>query len=189
MFIADIVLNELFLVSQNCDDIRAMKTLFLNRHAKSSWNHPGLSDHDRPLNDRGMLNAPLMAARFADTESVDLIVSSSANRALTTAQSFAKSLGHEEIKIEKSIYGAGVHEMIELIVNLPSSLGSVILFGHNPTFSILAQYLDHGFSDHMVTCSLVKIEFEIDSWEMVSQDSGRLVYHHYPRMYDEMKDL
>lgn len=168
-----------------------MKTIHLNRHAKSSWKDASLRDHDRPLNKRGRINAPFMAERFAESYSVDAIVSSSAARALETANAFAQALGWNEdsIHIEPAIYGAGIREMMDIIQSLDSYWDSVILFGHNPTFSSLAHHLDHGFNDYLVTCARASLTFELDDWDAVIRDSGRVTEYVYPRQYPEMENL
>ncbi|NNC83061.1 MAG: hypothetical protein HKN79_05745 [Flavobacteriales bacterium] len=168
-----------------------MKTLYINRHAKSSWKDHSLRDHDRPLNKRGHINAEFMAARFAEETQVDAIISSPAVRALSTARYFAKALGkgENEIQVEPVIYGAGVREMVQLLDQLSDEIQSVIVFGHNPTFTDLAYHLDHSFTSHLVTCARVRIDFEIEEWAALGSDCGKVVYHHYPRMYPEMADL
>ncbi len=168
-----------------------MKTIYLNRHAKSSWNHPYSSDFERGLNKRGKVNAEYMSKRFAlETRDV-IIVSSPAARALSTARYFAKAMGikDQEIIQVALIYGAGAREMLELIQSFDDSWNSVILFGHNPTFSELASLLDNSFQDHMVTCARVKISCDVDSWKHVIPDIGHVDYHDYPRKHPEMKDL
>lgn len=168
-----------------------MKTIYLNRHAKSSWSRPYTSDFERGLNKRGKINAEYMANRFADEIEDVKIVSSPAVRALTTARFFARSLGisDHDIKQVDLIYGASAREMLKLIQSFDDSWNSVILFGHNPTFTELATLLDHSFRDHMVTCARVKVVCDIDSWEHIIPDIGQVQYHDYPRKYPEMKDL
>lgn len=166
-----------------------MKTLFINRHAKSSWKNRSLRDFDRPLNKRGKINAPFMAERFAKEEKIDLIISSPAERAKQTAFAFQKAceLPVEQFHFNENIYGAGVSEMLDIVNGISDEHGSVMLFGHNPTFSELAWFFDHNFNDHMVTCARVKVEFDVDSWSFVAKNSGRIVDHDYPRKYAEME--
>lgn len=168
-----------------------MKTLFLNRHAKSNWKNPGQVDIERPLNKRGKLNAKFMAERFAKEKTIDLFLSSPARRAIDTARAFILAQGRSisELQIEKLIYGAAVRDMISMINQLDDKIDSVIIFGHNPTFNDLTYYLDHAFHEHLVTCARVKIEFDHDSWSMVSANNGRVVYVDKPRDHEEMKDL
>jgi phosphohistidine phosphatase len=166
-----------------------MKTLYINRHAKSSWKDLNISDFDRSLNKRGKINAGFMAERFAEDAQIDIIISSPAIRALSTAEAFAEALGIDRIQAESSIYGAGIREMVHIINSIPNQFESALIFGHNPTFTNLAHHLDHNFNDHLVTCARVKFEFEVDDWGMIGSDSGIAVSHHYPRMYPEMENL
>lgn len=168
-----------------------MKTIYLNRHAKSSWNRPYTSDFERGLNKRGKLNAKFMAERFALEVKHVQIISSPAVRALSTAKQFALAMGalEKDILQTDSIYGAGTDDMLKLIQDLDDTCSEVILFGHNPTFTDLAYELDHSFQDHLVTCARVKIECEVDSWTHVSSDIGSVIYHDYPRKYPEMENL
>ena len=132
-----------------------------------------------------------MADKFAEEEDVDLMISSPAVRARTTAKYFAEAMKmpKERIILEERIYGASVGEMLSIINGIDNMYDSVILFGHNPTFSSLASYLDRGFRDYLVTCARVKIEFNVGLWEQISEDSGEVVDHDYPRKYPEMADL
>ncbi len=168
-----------------------MKTLYLNRHAKSSWNRPYTTDFERGLNKRGDINAKFMSERFAKESASIPIVSSPAARALATATYFAEAMGVSEHEIVKDpvIYGASSTEMLRLIQGLTDEWDAVILFGHNPTFSELAYLLDHSFADHMVTCSRVKISCDVASWAHIIPDIGVVDYHDYPRKYPEMENL
>jgi len=168
-----------------------MKTLHINRHAKSSWKDNSLRDYDRPLNKRGKINAAFMAEKFANDHTIDLIMSSPAKRAKRTAQYFAAALGIDEntIQYEEMIYGSDVSELMNLLKAVPKEIESVMLFGHNPTFTELAWHLDHNFRAHVVTCARVQIEFDVDDWSLIGKDLGRMVAHHYPRMFPEMEDL
>ncbi|NND77818.1 MAG: hypothetical protein HKN39_06510 [Flavobacteriales bacterium] len=168
-----------------------MKTLFINRHAKSSWKNHSLRDFDRPLNKRGKINAPFMAERFAQNETIDFIISSPAERAKKTAMAFqeACAISEEQFRFEQDIYMASVSEILRIVNSIPDKYNSVMLFGHNPTFSELAWYFDHNFNDHLVTCARVKVEFDLDRWSLIGKNLGRVVDHDYPRKYKEMENL
>lgn len=143
-----------------------MKKLILVRHAKSSWDDPSLPDHDRPLNDRGKRDAPKMGERLAKRSVVpDLILSSSAVRALTTAQIIAEKIGYDRkaIVVDRRIYGAQVSSLLYLIQELDDKYDKVMLFGHNPELAELA----HRFSDDiedMPTCAVVELTFDVKRW-------------------------
>ncbi|MFC1467062.1 MAG: histidine phosphatase family protein [Candidatus Brachytrichaceae bacterium NZ_4S206] len=143
-----------------------MKKLILVRHAKSSWDDPTLPDHDRPLNDRGQRDAPKMGERLAKRGVLpDLILSSSAVRALTTAQIIAEKIGYDRkaIVVDRRIYGAQASTLLYLIQELDDAHKQVMLFGHNPELTELA----HRFSDDiedMPTCAVVELTFDVNRW-------------------------
>ena len=168
-----------------------MKTIHINRHAKSSWKSNANSDHDRPLNKRGKINAKFMSKLFASDNSVDLIISSTATRAKKTAIEFAKALGKStsEIQLTEKIYAADTSRIMDVINVVDDKHDSIMLFGHNPGFSDLAAYLDGNFGGDLVTCARVKIVFEVDTWAAIGMDSGQVVEHDYPRKYPEMANL
>lgn len=163
-----------------------MKTLYLCRHAKSSWADLGMEDFDRPLNDRGLRNAPHMAQTFKERgEPVDLIMSSPANRALTTAHFFAKNLKlpAERFVQNKSIYHAERSALLRIVQELPDSAQRVMLFGHNPGFSELVQHLCDGGVGDLPTCGLVRIDLPVNEWQLASRDLGTLVWFDYPKRH------
>ena len=115
-----------------------MKTLYLLRHAKSSWSFDELSDQERPLNDRGRDDAPVMGQALAKRRICpDLIVSSPAVRAMSTAVLVAREMQypHEKIAVESGIYGADVDDLLTIIKDLPDTANSVLLVGHIPTIT------------------------------------------------------
>ena len=146
--------------------ICAMKTLFLVRHAKSGRNDPSLSDRERPLNERGLDEAPAMGRRLARRQvKADLIVSSPAVRALTTAQLMASELGYDDkaIVIDEQLYAARVEDLLGLIRATHGKVDRLMLFGHNPEFSDLASRLAGGQVD-MPTCAVAEFRYDIQSW-------------------------
>lgn len=160
-----------------------MKTLYLIRHAKSSWANSVISDCNRPLNDRGKRDAPEMGNRlFKRGEIADLIVSSSAKRARKTAIKIAKAIKYpkSDIALKENLYHANYREIINTINQLDNSFQSAYFIGHNPGMSIAASELT-GTNINMVTTSVVKIEFETDEWSEVFDGTGDLIYHDYPK--------
>ncbi len=163
-----------------------MKTLYLCRHAKSSWADLGMSDFDRPLNERGKRNAPHMAKVFKERgEPVDAIVSSPANRARTTAGFFAKALaiGPDRYAEDRAIYHAERSRLMQVVQGLPAAYDRVILFGHNPGFSDLLEYLSGDGPRTMPTCGMARIDFALDDWELIGKHTGTLVWFDFPKRY------
>jgi phosphohistidine phosphatase len=164
-----------------------MKKITLIRHAKSSWDHPGLADHDRPLNNRGRRDAPFMAQLMAGRGwQPAALVSSPAVRARTTAAFFAEALGRpaESLVIEPAIYEASLSTMLELIRGLNPAWSSVALFGHNPTFTSLANQFTREWIDNVPTCGIVEIMGAgVEEWAAFSPATARVTGFHYPKQY------
>ena len=165
-----------------------MKNLYLTRHAKSSWGNPGLADIDRPLNSRGKKAAPSMGKLIMDKgEKPELFISSPANRAFSTAKVFASAMGlHEtDVLIKDTIYGAGVHQLLNLVQDVDDLYNSIMLFGHNPTFTSFCNMLSGENILNIVTCGVVRIDFEFSSWKNIDFNSGRMIYYEYPKKYTD----
>jgi phosphohistidine phosphatase len=147
-----------------------MKTLLILRHAKSSWAAPGLSDHDRPLNDRGKRDAPCMGQLLLDENlTPGLILSSTAKRARKTASLVAKSCGYSrEVNELADLYLAGPQSYFEALQFVDDGLDRVLVVGHNPGMEDLVQELVGEFH-RMPTAALAHVELEIDAWVNVSR--------------------
>lgn len=145
-----------------------MKTLLILRHAKSSWNYPELSDHDRPLNNRGKRDAPLVGQLLADEDLVpELILSSSAARARSTAKLVADYCGYDdEIQLVRDLYHAGPETFYEIISRVPDSKGRIMVVGHNPGIEELLEDLT-GSWERMPTAALAQVELLITSWHEI----------------------
>ncbi|MFN3874399.1 MAG: SixA phosphatase family protein, partial [Flavobacteriales bacterium] len=144
-----------------------MRTLYLCRHAKSSWANPGQLDHERPLNERGLRDAPAMARFFHQRgEPIDLIVTSDAHRALATARCFAEelSLGGERFRIDPALYHASARTIAALVARLPDEAPRVMLFGHNPGFTEAVDFFASEGPANMPTCGLARIDFPVRAW-------------------------
>jgi phosphohistidine phosphatase len=161
-----------------------MKTLYIMRHAKSSWDFIDLSDHDRPLNNRGRKDAPAMGRELvAREESVDLIVSSSAVRALSTATLVAKELEYDvdKIAIEEDIYKADKREMLVVIKNIPNQFDKVLILGHNPTLTDLVNMLSPELIPDIPTAGIVALRFACTTWREISKDNAALHFFDFPK--------
>lgn len=161
-----------------------MKTLYLLRHAKSSWEFEDLSDHDRPLNNRGRHDAPLMGRELASHEiTLDLIVTSSAVRALTTASLVAKELEYdtENIVINEAIYEAGKEELLTIIRQMPDTVNNLMLVGHNPDITELANFLSPEHIANLPTAAVVGLRFNCLTWSGISPENAVLVLYDFPK--------
>ncbi|RMG84412.1 MAG: histidine phosphatase family protein [Bacteroidetes bacterium] len=163
-----------------------MKTIFFIRHAKSSWDNPGLRDHDRPLNKRGLRDAPFMAKLLkGKVGSVDGILTSSATRALTTARYFQKAfeLPDTQFLIEPSIYEAYPEDVFEAIQLCPFEGDRLLVFGHNPTFTTIANYFTDEYISNVPTCGIFRVDSDIESWSDFSRHGGKLTDFFFPKQY------
>lgn len=161
-----------------------MKTLVLARHAKSSWNQPGLPDFERPLNRRGESDAPRMARRLGALGlPIEAIVASPAVRAATTARALAAGLGvaEAEIRWEREIYGAYTERLLGIIAGFDDADAGVLMVGHNPGFGDLAQHWERGFLHNLPTCGIVHLELDCDRWSAAPAAPGRMVEFLYPK--------
>jgi phosphohistidine phosphatase len=169
-----------------------MKTVYILRHAKSSWDFPHLSDHDRPLLDKGIKRTKLIGGYLAKNNiTPDLIISSSAVRALETARIVAKNINYpvENIQINRMVYNANADGLTDLLYGIPDNIGSVMLVGHNPTFTSLAnQWLDQPV-DWLPTSALVAISFETKKWEDLSTATYKTKFVVTPRMLKNLSDV
>lgn len=163
-----------------------MRLLTLVRHAKSSWDYPELSDFERPLNERGRNDAPLMAEKVRKyPPKPDRLISSPALRAITTAHRFAEALGigHQDIVIQPKIYEASPATLLRILQSLDDGDRHVMLFGHNPGFSDLAHMLARCDFEDLPTCGVARFELAIKSWTDACEDCGKLVRFGYPKMF------
>ncbi|MCR8559837.1 histidine phosphatase family protein [Mucilaginibacter sp. BJC16-A38] len=156
-----------------------MKKLLLVRHAKAEKDAAG-RDFDRPLKYIGMQDAGFMADRIKDKGLIpELIITSPAQRTLTTAEIFADHLGLPEPAKNKAIYEASEKTLLRVINAFPNEVGFVALVGHNPGIAYILQYLT-GETREVHTSTTALIDFEVDDWALVTEDLGKLVYYSSP---------
>ena len=165
-----------------------MKTLYIVRHAKSSWDDFSLSDHDRPLSKTGVRKTGHII-EYLQKKGIkpDLFMSSSALRAKTTAFQIAGGLGvpAEKVKIEKQLYHADADSIYSTLLDLPDDIDSVMLFGHNPTLTYFVNNYLRPEIDNLPTSGVVSIGFRTDKWEKVIDAKFRINFVVFPRMLKE----
>lgn len=163
-----------------------MKELLLVRHAKSDWDKPHLSDHERPLNKRGHRAATAMGVLWAGIlRPPDLFVSSSARRALDTAHYFARAwrIPAADIRQDDHLYLATPHRWLHIVRMLPDSAALVAMFGHNEGISEFVAFLLGRTFVSMPTCAGVWLQMAIDAWADVSEDLATLQRYEFPKKY------
>lgn len=159
-----------------------MKTLFLMRHAKSSWEDRALDDFARPLNERGRRAAPLMGKYLLDKNMLpELIVSSPALRAAETARMLATAAKYKnKIEYDACIYEANVATLLKIIGELDENINSAMLVGHNPGMENALAHLTNE-ARHMPTAGLAHISFDIHHWADIAAGAGRLLNFTVPK--------
>lgn len=165
-----------------------IKRLFLIRHGKAEWNSESGRDVDRALTERGRINATAMADRFAGTPFLpDLLVSSPALRAFSTAQYFANawSIAEQNIQIMPRIYEANLKTLLNLVNRFENQHHTIAMFGHNPGFTDLANYLSKEYIYNIPTSGVVLYEFPFEEWKFISADTAELLSFNYPENEDD----
>lgn len=160
------------------------RKLYIIRHGKSSWDHEGLSDIDRPLNERGTRSAEMMAGRLLEMGLVpDLLYSSPANRAFNTALIMKRVWGLDSslLQVRDELYMAYVTELSEVVGQAPDGVKSLAVFGHNPTFTLYANTFLNEALDNLPTAGVVVLTMESDSWKGIGRENVRARHIDFPK--------
>ena len=161
-----------------------MKTLLLIRHAKSGWADTSLSDFDRPLNNRGKHDAPIMAERLRkQIPKIDAFVSSSAKRARKTAKIFMKAYDEKEnnLIVESSLYEAPMQKYYRVIESLDDTQNIIAIFAHNPGITDFVNSLDCTPVYNMPTCGVYAIEIDTENWSDFRVAAKKFLFFDYPK--------
>lgn len=161
-----------------------MKRLTLVRHAKSSWKDPSLDDFDRPLNQRGERDAPVMGRRLkARGARPSLILTSPAKRARRTARLIAEAIGYpvEFLQREADLYLAEPDIILAVVAREAENFNDVFVCGHNPGMTDLANRLSGVRIDNVPTCGIVALEAEIENWAEIGEADCKLDFFDYPK--------
>lgn len=154
-----------------------MKTIILIRHGKSSWNHD-VSDRERPLLERGLVDAELVVNEvFRANFYCENIFSSPAKRALNTCEIFVKKfkISKKNISVIEDLYDFDGRNVIEFIKKLPNNINDVMIFGHNHAFTSISNIFGDVFIDNLPTSGLVKLKFEINNWKDLKKGTTEFV--------------
>jgi phosphohistidine phosphatase len=160
-----------------------MKMLYVIRHAKSSWNELGARDFDRKLNERGRKDAPEMAERLKRKGVIpNLIISSTAERAKSTALIFAQVLGYDTDTIlwKDTLYEADIDTIYDVVRKIGEPYDTVLMFGHNPTWTYFVNGLADVRIDNIPTCGIAEISVS-GAWKDVKEGAAALVSFDFPK--------
>ena len=163
-----------------------MKTLYLVRHAKSSWKYPNLDDFERPLNKRGRRNAPFMGKILNKLKvAPDLVISSPANRAATTARIIAAAINYplEDIVYREAIYEFSENALFHVIKQIEDSVNNAMVVGHNPAINGLANYIGDQPISNIPTCGVFCVDLKITSWTKIEEHCGKLRFFEFPKKH------
>ena len=161
-----------------------MKTLILIRHAKSSWDDAGLSDFERPLNDRGKRDAPAMAERLYERGiKIDAFVTSPATRAKKTAEQFVKKYKKEksELQLKTELYMAEEESFNDVVSKLDNDVDCVAVFSHNPGITDFANSLTEARIDNIPTSGIFAVSIEAKKWNKFKDAKKRFLFFDYPK--------
>lgn len=150
-----------------------MKTLLIMRHAKSSWKDEGLQDLDRPLTKRGMRNAPRMGRLLREVDQVpDLILTSSAKRAVDTAEAVADQSHYKgEVRALAELYAAPPEVYLQALQGIDGPYERVLLVGHNPGLEELLEKMI-GKAEALPTASVAQVALPIQAWQELNNETG-----------------
>ena len=161
-----------------------MKTLILVRHAKSDWNIPSLGDFDRPLNDRGKRDAPVMAQRLLDKKiKIDAFISSPAKRAKKTATVFAEAYDKQkdDILFIDDLYGAEENVFYNVIADVSNKFDHIAIFSHNPGITGFANLISNTRIDNIPTCGVFAIKVDAGKWSDFKDAKKEFWFFDYPK--------
>ena len=161
-----------------------MKTLYIVRHAKSSWDYKDVKDIDRPLKERGINDAYLISNVLQKKIAMpDVFIASCANRALHTAMIFTYTFNYPlaNLKISKSLFNFSDGYLIKTVKALDDGFDSAIIFSHDHGISDFVNKFGSVILDHVSTCGVVGIKFDTNHWKDIK--SGKTFLMEFPKNY------
>ncbi len=165
-----------------------MKTLYLIRHAKSDRGNQFIKDIDRPLSERGYKDAYFMSELMKREGCIpDILISSPAVRAYSTALIFLKTFGWSEkrLKINEMLYAETIEIYLAEFKATANNFGSVMVFAHNPTIADVSNIFCHDSIQEFPTCAINCLEFEVESWGEISPGKGKQRFFDFPKNHEK----
>ncbi|TMM29036.1 histidine phosphatase family protein [Polaribacter aestuariivivens] len=159
-----------------------MKTLYIVRHAKSSWSYKGIADIDRPLKKRGIKDAHLMSKILTkEIEKPDTFITSSANRALHTAVIFCENFGfpHANLQIKRQLYSFSDGYLVKTVNALDDGFNSAIIFSHDHGINTFVNEFGDKPLAHVTTCGVIGIQFQEKHWKNIRR--GKTILVEFPK--------
>jgi len=168
-----------------------MKKLYIVRHAKSSWDHPELPDHDRPLTEKGKKRTKVVNDYLLKKNiKVDFIISSTAIRAIETARYIARAVGYplKDIKVDPQLYHADIEKLKDQFFDLSDQFNNVMIVGHNPTFTNFVNLFLEPKIDWLPTTGIVCIEFDTNHWDKILTSNWKTKFVVTPKILSAEKE-
>ncbi|WP_421919871.1 SixA phosphatase family protein [Marinifilum sp.] len=166
-----------------------MKRLFLVRHAKTELIRYDITDFQRNLKERGINDSNLIAKKLLLKEAIpELMISSTANRAIQTARLFAENFNYQQefiVRLDELYEGFTTQEFLDMVEKHAKIHESVMIFGHNPSIEYLAFNLSEEFYEYVPTCTVIGIEFDVEDWKDIEARSGKVFLYEYPKKYKQ----
>lgn len=163
-----------------------MKHIYFIRHAKSSWSTQVQKDIDRPLNQRGKRDAPFMADMLVKKGvQIDGIIKSPAQRITETVIPFIKafSIEEENVLTENQIYEGSIYDILDVVHSAVEDWESIMIFGHNPAMSYVADYFGGKDVVSMPTCGILKVKSKAKDWAAVNASNSKITSFYYPKLF------
>lgn len=161
-----------------------MKTVYIVRHAKSSWEYKGIDDIDRPLKKRGIKDSYLLSDVLSKKiNRPDVFITSSASRALSTAVIFCNNFGYplSNLQINKSLYSFSDGYLVKTIKALDDEFDSAIIFSHDHGINDFVNKYGNEFIPHVPTCGVIAIQFDNSHWKSIKK--GKTLFKEFPKKY------
>lgn len=161
-----------------------MKTVYIVRHAKSSWEYKGIEDIDRPLKKRGIKDSYLVSSALSKKiKRPDVFITSSASRALSTAVIFSNVFGYplSNLQIKKSLYSFSDGYLVKTIKALDDEFDSAIIFSHDHGINDFVNKFGNEFIPHVPTCGVIAIQFDNNHWKSIKK--GKTLFKEIPKQH------
>jgi phosphohistidine phosphatase len=164
-----------------------VKSILIIRHAKSSWAEIGQRDFDRPLNERGLRDAPKMAKRLIQRNiTIDLFISSTANRALTTTKLMMREMkmGEKQLIVKPDLYHAPPSMILSSIQESDDRNQTIAVVCHNPGITQFANMIEGLSIDNVPTCAVLALKTNVKEWKDVEIKNLSFEFFDYPKNQD-----
>ena len=162
--------------------ISKLKKLIIIRHSKSSWKNLSLGDFHRPLNNRGKIDAPMMANYLSSrVPKISLLHCSSSVRTFETSKFFTEKIQFDEIKYDDSLYHGSSFSLLNIINNYSDNYSSVAIIAHNPGLTNLINEITNILLDNLPTTGIVEIDFNCIKWSEISMKNSNLIDLKFPK--------